>query len=259
MAARATTSFPATATATISGAAPATTRSGGAGNDYIVADGSVYVTVMGETVVVPLSGDDEIHAGSGNDDVSGGLGDDWIDGGTGADLIDGGEGIDTVSYAESSMAVFIHLQPTGTEVCFTQQSGGDAAGDLLAGIENVEGSNHDDVIDGDGAANTLWGNAGNDILDGGDGNDRLYGDKGNDTLDGGLGDDTLIGGIGADLFVVDDASGSTRIVGFEAGPGLGDRIDSSAYGVGFGDLVFQDSIVGTFVHVPGAEGILLEG
>jgi len=61
--------------------------------------------------------------------------------------------------------------------------GGTADGDILRNIENLEGSNFDDRIIGDGGENTLHGGAGNDILGGG---------AGNDILDGGVGVDTAV-------------------------------------------------------------------
>jgi Ca2+-binding RTX toxin-like protein len=53
--------------------------------------------------------------------------------------------------------------------------------DTLSNIENVEGSNFNDTLTGDGGANELRGLAGDDTLEGG---------PGNDTLDGGAGSDT---------------------------------------------------------------------
>ena len=94
--------------------------------------------------------------------------------------------------------------------------GGDAEGDVLEGIENLIGSDHKDLLEGDSGANYLqggkgndfndpsiagrdgglYGNEGDDILDGGAGNDLLQGGEGNDTLKGGSGHDTLVGGDG---------------------------------------------------------------
>jgi len=65
------------------------------------------------------------------------------------------------------------------------------------------------ILNGDGLANTLTGGngddtinglAGNDTLSGGYGNDRLNGGDDNDTLIGGLGQDILTGGAGYDTF-----------------------------------------------------------
>ena len=65
-------------------------------------------------------------------------------------------------------------------------TGGDAQGDTLTGIENIFGSN--------AGADNLTGNGGNNVLNGYGGNDTLNGGAGNDTLNGGLGNDTLAAG-----------------------------------------------------------------
>ncbi len=62
-------------------------------------------------------------------------------------------------------------------------------------IENLIGSEHDDVLTGNNADNHIIGGAGNDTLRGG---------AGNDYLDGGSGADTLTGGSGNDTYVTDD-------------------------------------------------------
>ncbi|WP_199903428.1 Ig-like domain-containing protein [Neisseria wadsworthii] len=64
-------------------------------------------------------------------------------------------------------------------------------------IENLVGSEHNDVLTGNSADNNIYGGAGNDTINGG---------KGNDYLDGGEGEDTLIGGEGNDSYVIDNAS-----------------------------------------------------
>ena len=66
-------------------------------------------------------------------------------------------------------------------------------------IENITGTDFDDVIRGSGdQANTFEGGAGDDTLAGGPGDDTLKGGNGNDELDGGTGDDKLTGGAGRD-------------------------------------------------------------
>jgi Ca2+-binding RTX toxin-like protein len=65
-------------------------------------------------------------------------------------------------------------------------------------LPNIIGSNYDDILNGDGSANALYGGAGNDTINGNGGNDTLIGGAGNDTLLGGAGNDLLIGGAGAD-------------------------------------------------------------
>ena len=69
---------------------------------------------------------------------------------------------------------------------------GIAAGDTFGGVENLEGSNANDVLVGNSKANALSGLIGDD---------KLIGQKGSDTLEGAFGADTLTGGKGNDHFV----------------------------------------------------------
>src|SRR5262245_56321673 len=87
------------------------------------------------------AGNDIIWAYGGNDSIFGLGGDDQIKGGGGADAINGGSGSDTAVYIDSSVGVSVNLF-TGTG------SGGTAQGDTLASIENLYGSNHNDILVG---------------------------------------------------------------------------------------------------------------
>ena len=104
-------------------------------------------------------GNDSFIGGDQADSISGGAGDDLLEGGAGADTLDGDAGSDTASYANSSAGVTINL---GDETA----SGGDAEGDELRNIENLVGSDFDDVLTGDDGANVLEGGGGADTLDG---------------------------------------------------------------------------------------------
>ena len=106
-------------------------------------------------------------------------------------MLDGGEGTDTVNYYDSGDSVTVNLGGNNT--------GGDAAGDTLTSIENVQGSEEDDEITGDANDNDLFGWLGNDKLTGGDGKDKLRGHMGDDEIDGGAGDDWIRGGAGEDM------------------------------------------------------------
>jgi hypothetical protein len=119
-----------------------------------------------------------LRGGAQNDVLVAQAGNDLLIGGTGADFLDGGAGIDTASYRSAQSGVAVNLA-TGKGIA------GEAAGDQLQNIENLEGSNFDDTLVGDRQNNilvgfagndTIVGNAGNDILQGGGGNNRLIGD-----------------------------------------------------------------------------------
>ena len=119
-------------------------------------------------VIFGYGGDDTIFGGGYDDFLFGGDGNDWLHGGHGADLLHGGAGSDTASYIipgyGAQSGVTVNLK---TGAAF----GGDAAGDILISIENVEGSPWDDTLIGDDGDNSLSGGVGHDVLVGGDGKD----------------------------------------------------------------------------------------
>ena len=135
----------------------------------VLNDGTIVVTweshnvdgssaaIMSKFIASASTGPHEMSGGDGNDSfiggdqadsISGGAGDDLLEGGAGADTLDGDAGSDTASYANSSAGVTINL---GDETA----SGGDAEGDELRNIENLVGSDFDDVLTGDDGANVL--------------------------------------------------------------------------------------------------------
>lgn len=156
--------------------------------------------------------DDIIQGFAGDDQLFGGLGNDILLSGFGNKILDGGFGSDTASYAGSVNNVVASLE--------TNQATFSGGTDTFISIENLVGSNSDDILIGNALNNILGGGNGNDFLSGGSGNDRLNGDQGNDTLLGGIGDDvlvgtstvngghreidTLVGGAGRDTFVIDN-------------------------------------------------------
>jgi len=145
----------------------------------------------GNNQLVGGDGDDRLVGWLGNDALFGGAGDDFIRSDAGADHVDGGIGRDTASYSLSATGVTIDLT-AGTA------SGGDAEGDVLVNIEDLEGSEHNDILTGDAGANTLVGAGGDDYLYGNGGDDVLVGEAGDDVLEGGAGADILDGGTGTD-------------------------------------------------------------
>ncbi len=117
-----------------------------------------------------------IVGGEGNDDINADWarvdyvdakgGNDFITGVGSADYIDGGAGTDTISYHWSGAYVNVDLLRT-------YQQNGDANGDILVNIENVNGSGHNDSIAGNDGANILNGLGGQDVLSGRGGSDRF--------------------------------------------------------------------------------------
>ena len=162
---------------------------GGMGDDVL--NGSTGNDALfggdGNDVLNAGADDDRIDGGNGNDILRGEGGDDLLIAGEGDDFLDGGEGVDTVSYAKINGSVYVSLDmpdaaPTRKGIDVTQGSSSPLFGlDHLNNIENVIGSQFDDVIFGNHSANRLEGGEGNDFLCA-------------------VGDDTLVGGIGGDIF-----------------------------------------------------------
>ena len=171
-----------------------------------------------------------------------------LESGEGADMIEGGAGTDTAGYTGSDEGVNVDLTEGSGE-------GGDAEGDQLTDIENVVGSEFDDMLIGDGEDNTLTGGdgddqeegrGGNDILLGGDGDDMLSGDEGDDILQGGVGGDELHGATGIDLASYAGSAGRVVInlatgyrVGGDAAGDLFFDIEG-LIGSGFNDVLVGD-------------------
>ncbi|UWQ93540.1 hypothetical protein K3727_21440 (plasmid) [Rhodobacteraceae bacterium M382] len=194
----------------------------------------------GENRLSGLGGNDTLDGGFGNDILLGGDGNDLIRGGGNDDEIWGEAGNDTLDGGAGGNDLIRYLNATGPVTAnLTTGTVTDGLGstDTVMNVENVHGSDFNDVLTGDGVANrlagfegadSLQGNGGNDILLGGDGNDSIQGGGGNDEIWGELGDDTLDGGAGfdmvryrsalagirADLIVgeIQDGSGGTDLV-----------------------------------------------
>jgi hypothetical protein len=191
----------------------------GAGNDTITtgAGNDTITTGAGNDTVTGGDGDDTVKGGAGPDTLSGGLGRDalsgndgndtltggddadWLAPGEGDDGVDGNAQRDTVSFHDATASVDVDLRAgassTGTD------------DDVLVSIENVEGSDLIDTVQGTlgnnrvtggGSGDSIRGAGGNDTLRGGDGPDTIRGGTGNDRLFGQRAADTLVGGPGVD-------------------------------------------------------------
>jgi Ca2+-binding RTX toxin-like protein len=184
----------------------------GPGNDGVTLAPSIPASVR--TQLDGGTGDDRLTGGAGNDTLDGGAGGtdvliglgggdalqtegggDSLQGGPGSDLMvtanpcagttfDGGPGHgDNASFARSGAGVTAVIGGTATT------GGACPADQILGSVENLEGSNGNDTLVGDGEANNIFARSGNDVLKGRGGNDRLTGGAGADKLVGGAGKD----------------------------------------------------------------------
>lgn len=191
-------------------------NTGGAGLDTLVSIENVTGTNFSDTlignetsnVLAGLGGNDRLDGRGGSDTLKGGTGDDTLNGGSGNDTLDGGVGIDTASYSTASAGVDVSLDTTDS------QNTGGAGLDTLVSIENLIGSNFDDILGAlDWSDTRLDGGAGNDALYAGrGGHNELNGGTGNDLLNCGiLSTDVLNGGAGADFINIIAHAGEVRI------------------------------------------------
>jgi Ca2+-binding RTX toxin-like protein len=164
------------------------TASGGqAEGDTLDGIDGLYGSLTQRDILIGDGGNNILKGFGGIDSLLGNDGDDFLEGGTGGDAINGGAGAnDTASYRDSTTGqVSINLLTSS-------YSGGDAEGDYLFFIENLEGSvTLRDILIGNIVANRIVGNGGADSIQGGDGNDFIDGGTGGDSLNAGAGIDTL--------------------------------------------------------------------
>jgi hypothetical protein len=183
---------------------------GGYGSDVLVG-GELPETLRGGP------GDDEIQGRGGGDVIWSGGGADVVDAGEGddgvlvqdtiedqygtlllppePDRVDGGPGGDSVAYGGDDRHVEVDLA--------TGAAGGAAAGDALAGVENLTGGFGPASFAGDDGPNRLVAGTTDSRLAGREGDDDLVGRGGRDVLDGGPGGDhprgnVVLGGPGDD-------------------------------------------------------------
>jgi Ca2+-binding RTX toxin-like protein len=120
---------------------------------------------------------DDILIGNAEDNsLIGNAGDDTLSGGLGSDTLNGGAGVDTVSYATSVVGVSVSLSLE------TPQDTVGSGIDTILGVENLVGSEFDDVLSGNSETN---------VLDGKGGSDLLYLESSGDMAIGGIGVDTF--------------------------------------------------------------------
>ncbi len=219
------------------------------------ASGSLLIVGDGTSGTVADDLGSDIHDGSATSDLmvsfgasntlNGGDGDDVLVtigaaggqlGGSGTDVFNGGAGNDTLALESVQGLVGYTVDLSNLAVgAQAISAGANSSSFTLSGIENVEGSDGNDIITGDANANRLVGIDGADSLSGGGGNDTLVGGNGADTLIGGANVDTLdySGDANADgnaLGVVVNLSGASQT--------------NSWQGVNFGPVASQRAVDG---------------
>jgi Ca2+-binding RTX toxin-like protein len=143
----------------------------------------------GDDTIEGLGGADVLQGDGGKDILEGGTEGDELLGGPGNDQLVGGTGRDTANYSD------------GPGVRVDLVSGQAASGqgtDQVTGIEDVVGSDADDVLKGTADPNRLAGGGATDLLLGQGGPDHLLGGRGGDYLNGGPQGGQLVGGLGLD-------------------------------------------------------------
>ena len=96
--------------------------------------------------------------------------------------------------SESNTIDYSQLATPGVNVDLTAGTDTKAGGggsDTLSAIQNVIGTSGDDVINGDGHANHIWGLAGDDTITAEAGADVIDAGSGTNSVDGGTGPDTI--------------------------------------------------------------------
>lgn len=220
------------------------TLAGDAGDDLIFGDvgDDVLLGGLGNDTLSGGAGDDALTGGDGADVLLGGPGDDILAGGPGADRLHGGDGDrDMVSYAGSAAAVVVNL---GTQTA----AGGDAEGDILSGIEGVEGSSFSDI---------LIGSDGDDIIRPGLGSDEVNGMGGFDIVDYSTAHAAVVVNVSAaagwQQTGLDDADYLENIEGV-----IGSRFDDMLYGTDASE--YLDGGEGNdFIRGRGGDDVMIGG
>ena len=111
-------------------------------------------------------------------------GDDLFEGGQGGHTYVGFHGTDTISYAKAGLGIEVDLSKTKSEAHgdFVEVTLANGLTDRLYSVENVVGSDMNDVIIGDDGDNVLTSGDGNDFLDGSGGTNTYVLNGGTNTV-----------------------------------------------------------------------------
>ena len=139
-------------------------------------DASGHSVTSGADFVDGDAGDDVIYGLGGNDTLLGSFGDDVFVGGPGPMPC-------TAAWGTTGRATSMPPQASAPTSPRAPAASDHAEGDTFFQIENLYGSDHDDVFIGDSSANMLLGGFGDDIIEGRGGADQLFGGGGVDLVD----------------------------------------------------------------------------
>ena len=156
-------------------------------------------------VITGTSGADTLADTSGNDTINGLAGNDTVNGGSGGtDVVNGGDGRDSLQFMTATSGIVADFV-AGTV------TGGDSGTTSFTNIEKLVGSEFDDLLTGNAAAQNLTGRHGQDTLWGAGGNDTLWGGGDGNTFifrETGTANADTIGdwNSGSDEFALDNAA-----------------------------------------------------
>lgn len=166
--------------------------------DFSDMDGSLYSSLVAgsnshlvKNFEVLNTGDqgDTVTAGSTGLTFSSGAGDDEFYVGSTLDNFYAGSGVDYVSFENLvGQNITLTLDALGDSTVTFSSSANTVT---LTGVENIGGSDGNDVLTGNGSDNIIYGGGGSDTINAGDGNDTVYGQGGDDNMVGGDGTDTI--------------------------------------------------------------------
>jgi Ca2+-binding RTX toxin-like protein len=180
---------------TLDGGSGIDTLSGGDGDDTYYVDNAGDIVI--ETNALASGGIDQVVTSvsyvlaanveeltllGGTINGTGNALDNLIVAGSGVNAIDGGAGIDTLSFETATTSgtagVTLALGAAGVKTTAAGISGADT----VINIENLIGSDYNDVLSGNAGVNVINGGEGVDVLDGMGGNDVLAGGAGSDVF-----------------------------------------------------------------------------
>jgi Ca2+-binding RTX toxin-like protein len=205
---------------------------GGDHDDYLSGSGwdNMLFGNGGHDHIRGNGGNDRLFGSAGMDTLLGQGGNDALWGEMDSDILNGGAGTDDVCYDEvtiqNTRPYGVHVQlPEPGKVSSGNGNNFSGENDSIIDVENVTGTQQNDlllgnsgdnVVSGMGGGDDVRGGAGNDRVYGGNGDDLCWGDDGNDFVWGEQGNDLLRGGPGWDDVRYDDSYHQALNVGVQA-------------------------------------------